>query len=363
MHIRPDGYRVITMAVAAEDLPPGLRYVNDAAPGIRRRRAGKGFTYIDPDGRRLADSASLDRIRKLVIPPAWTDVWICPSATGHIQATGRDAKGRKQYRYHDKWRSVRDEAKFERLTSFAESLPALRRRVRKDMAKTGLPKEKVVATVVALLDSCFARIGNERYARSNGSFGLTTLRCRHARFDGAALLLRYKGKAGKEHEAYIDDRRIVYIVRKCQEIPGQELFQYLDEDGHHPITSDDVNEYLREATSEDFSAKDFRTWAGTVTAVKTLASHEPPETDRDREAAVVAAVDEVAGELGNTRAVARSSYVHPEVIAGYLDGSLSKAWSDRKNGSASQVRGLNADEKFVLSFLRRRARRSPKRVA
>jgi DNA topoisomerase-1 len=331
----------------------GLRYVSDTAPGIGRRRAGKGFTYRDADGRRISDRAELDRIRRIVVPPAWTDVWICPFANGHIQATGRDAKGRKQYRYHATWRSVRDEAKFERLVSFAQSLPGLRRRVRKDMAKPGLPKEKVVATVVALLDCCFARIGNERYARANGSFGLTTLRCRHARFDGSALRLRYRGKAGKEHEAYIDDRRIVHIVRKCEEIPGQELFQYVDDEGHHAITSEDVNDYLRALTCEDFSAKDFRTWAGTVSAVKALAGREPPD-----ESAVVAAIDQVASELGNTRAVARKSYVHPEVISGYLDGTLSKAWRDRRGGSASQLRGLNADEKFVLAFLKRRARRA-----
>ena len=351
---------MLTMATAAAEIEvPGLRYVSDAMPGIRRRRAGKGFTYIDADGNRVRDKAQLERIRKLVIPPAWTDVWICPSATGHIQATGRDAKGRKQYRYHDKWRAVRDEAKFERLAAFAETLPALRRRVRKDMARVGLPKEKIVATIVALLDCCFARIGNEQYARSNGSFGLTTLRCRHARFDGSKLRLKYKGKAGKEHEAYIDDRQIVYIVRKCQDIPGQELFQYLDEDGTgQPVTSDDVNEYLREVTSAEFSAKDFRTWAGTVTAVKTLARTDPPESERERDRAVVEAVDEVAAELGNTRAIARKSYVHPEVIAGYMDGSLAKAWADRKNGPSA--RALNADEKFVLAFLKRRARRAKK---
>jgi DNA topoisomerase-1 len=284
-------------------------------------------------------------------------VWICASPNGHIQATGRDAKGRKQYRYHKRWRAVRDEAKFERLVSFGDALPSLRRRVRKDMARTGLPKEKVVATVVALLDCCFARIGNERYARTNGSFGLTTLRCRHARFDGSALRLRYKGKAGKEHEAYIDDRQIVHIVRKCQEVPGQELFRYVDDDGvAKPITSDDVNEYL----PDEFSAKDFRTWAGTVTAVKTLAGGDLPTSQRDREQLVVVAIDDVAAELGNTRAIARKSYVHPDVVAGYMDGSLTRAWAKRRNGARSQTRGLDAEERFVLAFLKRRARRAAK---
>jgi DNA topoisomerase-1 len=341
------------MAMTATAVP-GLRYVSDDTPGIRRRRAGKGFTYTSADGKRIRDTTEVERIRKLVIPPAWTDVWICPSPNGHIQATGRDAKGRKQYRYHAKWRKVRDEAKFDRLPSFGEALPALRRRVRKDMTKVGLPKEKVVATVVALLDCCFARIGNEQYARSNGSFGLTTLRSRHARFDGSALRLKYKGKSGKEHEAYIDDKRIVHIVRKCQDIPGQTLFQYVDDDGeHHAITSDDVNEYMREATSDDFSAKDFRTWAGTVTAVKALCRTELAESEREREQSVVSAIDDVADELGNTRAISRKSYVHPEVIAGYMDGSLPKAWAERRNGT---------DEKFVLAFLKRRARRA-KRAA
>jgi DNA topoisomerase-1 len=341
--------------VVAVDVP-GLRYVSDATPGIRRRRVGKGFTYVDSDGKRIRDRGELDRIRKIVIPPAWTDVWICPSANGHIQATGRDAKGRKQYRYHRKWRTVRDAAKFERLTSFAESLPSLRRRVKKDMTKTGLPKEKVIATVVALLDCCFARIGNERYARSNGSFGLTTLRGRHARFDGSSLRLRYKAKAGKEQEACIDDRQIVHIVRRCEEIPGQELFQYVDADGHHAITSDDVNDYLREVTGDDFTAKDFRTWAGTVTAVKVLARAEAGS-----EATVVAAIDEVAAELGNTRAVARNSYVHPDVVSGYLDGTLSKICRQRSNGS--RVRGLDADERLVLSFLKRQTRKAAKKAA
>src|SRR5687768_3793368 len=224
----------------------GLRYVNDAEPGIRRRRAGKGFSYTTPDGKRLRNRAEIERIKKLAIPPAWTDVWICPSPNGHILATGRDAKGRKQYRYHPKWRKVRDEAKFERTVSFGEALPALRRKVRKDMARTGLPKERVVATVVALLDCCFARIGNEEYAKENGSFGLTTLRARHAKVRGSKLRLRFRGKGGKLHDVDVEDPRIAHIVRRCQEIEGQELFQYLDEDEVGvPVGSGDVNEYLR----------------------------------------------------------------------------------------------------------------------
>lgn len=352
-----------TTTIAAQPHVPGLRYVTDALSGIRRRRAGRGFVYIDSDGKRIRKKAELERIKALVIPPAWIDVWICPFPNGHILATGRDAKGRKQYRYHSRWRSVRDEAKFHRLVGFGETLPVLRRRVRKDMAKIGLPKEKVVATVVALLDCCFARVGNEEYARANGSFGLTTLRSRHARFDGSSLRLRYRGKGGKDHEAHIDDRRIVHIVRKCQEIPGQELFQYIDEEGAgQAIGSSDVNDYLRDVMSDDFSAKDFRTWAGTVAAVRALCRGKLGESDTERERQVVAAIDEVAEELGNTRAISRKCYVHPDVVGGYLDGALTTAWSKRTNGNGARTRGLSADERFVLSFLRKRARKA-KRAA
>jgi DNA topoisomerase-1 len=292
----------------------------------------------------------------LAVPPAWTDVWICPEPNGHILATGRDARGRKQYKYHPRWRSVRDEAKFDRLIAFGEALPSLRRRVRRDIALTGLPKERVVATVVALLDRCFARIGNEEYARTNGSFGLTTLRGRHARFDGSGLRLRYKGKGGKEHEAHVEDRRIVHIVRKCQAIPGQELFQYMSEDGKgEPIESADVNDYLREVTGEEFSAKDFRTWAATVAAVESLCRLKA-RSARTRQRNIIAAIDAVAEQLGNTRAVCRSSYIHPEVIDGYSDGSLDRAWSRRTSGKAT--RGLRGEERLVLSFLRSRARRA-----
>lgn len=329
--------------------------MSDEEAGIRRRRAGRGFVYATPDGGRVTDSVELARIRALAIPPAWTDVWICTSANGHIQATGRDAKARKQYRYHARWRAVRDESKFERTVAFGDALPALRRRVRKDMALTGLPKEKVVATVVALLDCCFARIGNESYARTNGTFGLTTLRDRHARFDGSGLRLRYRGKAGKDHDAYIDDRRIVHIVKKCQDVPGQTLFQYYDDEGAHaPIGSSDVNDYLREITGAEFSAKDFRTWAATVIAARELREMEISEKN------VVAVVDVVAGELGNTRAVCRASYIHPETIAGFLDGTLHTyaAHAHPRDGGR-----LRADERFVLGFLKWRNRRTKRKAA
>lgn len=335
---------------------PGLRYVSDEEPGLRRRRAGRGFFYLAPDGSRVTDDDHLARIRALAIPPAWTDVWICTSANGHIQATGRDAKGRKQYRYHKRWRVVRDESKFERTIAFGETLASLRRRVHKDMARTGLPKEKVVATVVALLDCSFARIGNEGYARTNGSFGLTTLRDRHARFKGSTLRLCYRGKGGKEHEAFIEDKRIVHIVRKCQDVPGQTLFQYIDEEGGHaPIGSSDVNDYLRDVTGAEFSAKDFRTWAATVIAARELLEMDVSEAN------VVAAVDVVASELGNTRAVCRASYIHPQTIEGFLDGTLHR-YASRHATNGNGSRGLRADERFVLGFLKARAARA-KRAA
>jgi DNA topoisomerase-1 len=338
---------------------PGLRYVSDAEPGIRRKRAGKGFTYTAADGKRVTDEDDLARIRSIAIPPAWTDVWICPRANGHIQATGRDAKARKQYRYHKKWRIVRDESKFERTIAFAKTLPAVRRCVRKDMAATGLPKEKVVATVVALLDCCFARIGNECYTRENGSFGLTTLRDRHAKFDGSTLRLRYRGKSGKDHDAFVDDKRIVHIVKKCQDVPGQTLFQFYEDDGSHtPVDSSDVNEYLRGVTGTEFSAKDFRTWSATVIAARELRDAPLEETDKALQATVIEAVDVVASELGNTRTVCRASYIHPDVIEGYMDGSL-HAYAERHT-STSNGQALQADERFTLGFLKFRGRRARK---
>jgi DNA topoisomerase-1 len=334
-----------------------MRYVSDEMPGIRRRRAGKGFTYLDPDGERITDRAEIDRIKRLAIPPAWTDVWICPHPTGHILATGRDAKGRKQYRYHPQWRKVRDEAKFERTIAFGEALPALRRRVKKNMAATGLPKERVVSTVVALLDSCFARVGNEEYVKENNSFGLTTLRNRHAKFNGRKLELRFRAKGGKQHQVEISDPRIVHIVRRCYEIEGQELFQYLDDTGEaQPVSSGDVNTYLRDVTGEEFSAKDFRTWAGTVRCCAELAETELGEGDADRQRAVVEAVDKVAEALGNTRAVCRSCYIHPDVVDGFLDGSLHAAYEHRSAQGAASLRGLDAAERFTLAFLKRRQR-------
>jgi DNA topoisomerase-1 len=328
-------------------------------PGIRRRRAGRGFVYTNAAGRRIRRRSELERIRRLAIPPAWIDVWISPFPNAHILATGRDARGRKQYRYHPKWRVVRDGAKFDRLIAFGEALPDLRRRIRKDMARTGLPRERVVATIVALLDCCFARIGNEEYARSNSSFGLTTLRDRHARVEGSRLRLRYRGKGGKGHDAEIDDPRIVHIVKRCREIPGQELFQYLDNNEvSQSVGSGDVNDYLRGVTGLDASAKDFRTWAATVAACAELAPAEPGATETERQAQVLEAIDTVAEQLGNTRAVCRKSYVHPDIVEGFLDGSLARSWAQRNVSGRS--RGLRADERVALAFLRGRARRASK---
>jgi DNA topoisomerase-1 len=301
----------------------GLRYVNDDDPGIVRRRAGSGFAYVAPDGSRIRDDADLRRIRALAIPPAWTDVWICRRANGHIQATGRDAKGRKQYRYHARWRAARDETKYDRMLAFGTALPRIRERVDADLARTGLSREKVLAAVVRLLDLTFMRIGNEEYARTNKSFGLTTLRNRHVAIDGTRVRFRFRGKSGKVHESGIRDRRLATVIRRCQDLPGQTLFQYTDTDGAlQSVESSDVNDYLREISGEDITAKDFRTWAGTVLAFRALCSLDPASSATESKRNIVAAIKSVASSLGNTPAVCRRSYVHPGVVDAYLEGSL-----------------------------------------
>ena len=304
----------------------GLRYAHDDRPGITRRRAGTGFSYRDRDGATIRDRATLARIRGLAIPPAWTEVWICPDPRGHIQATGRDASGRKQHRYHARWRRRRDESKFDRMVAFAEALPAIRARCDADLARRGLPREKVLAAVVRLLELTLIRVGNDEYARLNRSFGLTTMRGRHVRVDGSAIRFRFPGKSGKRHDVGLRDRRLAAIVRRCQDLPGQDLFQYLDGEGAvHDVTSDDVNGYLRDITGGDFTAKDFRTWAGTVLAFRALSALRPPEGDADARHEIAAAMRTTAERLGNTPAVARDSYVHPAVIDAYLDGSIGDA--------------------------------------
>jgi DNA topoisomerase-1 len=306
---------------------PRLRHSTDARPGISRRRAGKGFSYVDADGRRIRDEETLGRIRSLAIPPAWEDVWICPDPLGHLQATGRDARGRKVYRYHPRFRARRESAKYERLVAFARALPAIRRRVDADLRRQGLPREKVLAAVVRLLELTLIRVGNDEYARLNRSFGLTTLKDRHATVRGTSIRFRFRGKSGVTHEVGLRDRRLATIVGRCRDLPGQELFQYLDEHGEPvDVASDDVNEYLRSIDgAADVTAKDFRTWAGTVLAYRALRALDEPETATQAKHNVVSAIRDTADRLGNTSAVCRASYVHPVVVEAYLDPRLRTA--------------------------------------
>ena len=329
----------------------GLRYVRDDAPGIRRRRAGRAFVYDDAGGRRIRDRETLARIKRLAIPPAWREVWICPLAHGHLQASGRDARGRKQYRYHARWRIVRDETKYARMIAFAAVLPSVRRRVDADLKRPGLPREKVLAAVVRLLEITRIRVGNEEYARANRSFGLTTLRTRHVDIDGATLTFEFRGKGGRQHRVDVNDRRLARLVGRCQELPGQELFQYLDADGERrTVDSGDVNAYLREVTGEDFTAKDFRTWAGTVLAALALAEHEAFGSQTEAKRLVVRAVEQVARNLGNTPSVCRKGYIHPAIIETYLEGRL----VDALDGRVDRLRGLRPEEAAVLAMLRGR---------
>jgi DNA topoisomerase-1 len=300
----------------------GLIYVSDHDPGVTRRKSGIGFSYRNPDGSQI-DEATLDRIRKLAIPPAWTDVWICPNPRGHIQATGRDQKGRKQYRYHERWRLVRDENKYDRLIAFGRALPRLRARIDKDLSLHGLRHDKVLAAVVRVMEITLIRVGNEEYAKQNNSFGLTTLRDEHARIRGSEAIFEFRGKSGKMHRTAFRDRRLARIVKACQDLPGQHLFQYVDDDGvQRSVESADVNGYLREAMGEDFSAKDFRTWSGTVNAAKALAMSPQCHSAAECKRNISTCVKAVAGLLGNTAAVARSAYIHPAVLKAYEDGVL-----------------------------------------
>src|ERR671932_792507 len=334
----------------------GLVYVSDEAPGIRRRRAGKGFTYRWPDGRTVQDEATLGRIRSLAIPPAWTDVWICPDPNGHIQATGRDAKDRKQYRYHPRWREVRDSTKYEHMLDFARALPAIRARIAEDMGRRGLSREKVLATVVHLLETTLIRVGNPEYAEENKSYGLTTLRDRHVDIDGGELRFEFKGKSGKKWKLKLKDRRIARVVKACQDMPGQHLFQYIDEDGQRrAVTSSDVNAYLREITRKDVTAKDFRTWHGTVLAAMALHELESFDTKAVAKRKLRAAIEKVSSKLGNTPTICRKCYVHPEVINSYLDGTLlEEAKEEAEAELRDELDGLKSEEAVVLSFLQRR---------
>jgi DNA topoisomerase-1 len=335
-----------------------LRYVSDEEPGVRRVRSGKGFRYVGPDGQPVRDPDTLRRIRSLALPPAWRDVWICTRPDGHLQATGRDARGRKQYRYHPRWRAVRDETKYERLLAFGQALPGLRDRVDADLALPGLPRAKVLATVVRLLEVTLIRVGNEEYARDNHSYGLTTLRDHHADFRGDRVRFRFRGKSGIRHSVTVNDRRLAKIVRRCQEVPGQELFQYVAEDGsHHTVGSGDVNDYLREVTGQPFTAKDFRTWAGTVLAARALQAFASFDSKAQAKRNIVKAITEVASRLGNTKTVCRKCYVHPAVIDAYLDGSLVQTLERRvERELRSALPDLPPEEAAVLAFLQQRLR-------
>lgn len=334
----------------------GLRYVTDTGPGISRRRSGRGFSYTDPEGKRLTDRETIARIKGLAVPPAWRDVWICPHPLGHIQATGRDARGRKQYRYHPQWRAIRDETKYGGIVAFGEALPRVRKRTGRHLSIPGLPREKVLAAVVRILDASLVRVGNPEYTRVNDSFGLTTLRDEHARIRGSVLRFRFRGKGGKEHTVHIQDARLARIVKRCQDIPGEELFQYIDDDGEsHPITSGDVNEYLRETSGEALTSKDFRTWGGTVLAAEALVRQGRFASETEARSNVVEAIKEVAAQLNNTPAVCRRAYVHPEVIQAYLDGDLVPAWRHAERSLTEWTKGLRREEAILLGVLRSRS--------
>jgi DNA topoisomerase I len=341
----------------------GLRYVSDDSAGFIRQRKGKDFVYQDKDGRRLRDPGELKRIRSLVIPPAWEKVWICARANGHLQATGFDAKGRKQYKYHPKWREVRDEAKFERLLSFADVLPKIRARVDEDLARPGLSREKVLATIVRLLEISLIRVGNEEYAKENQSFGLTTLRNRHADIEGSTVRFRFRGKSRKQHTVEVTDRRVARIVQKCQDLPGQHLFEYENPDGEiASIESDDVNRYLQEISGAPFTAKDFRTWAGTVLAAVALGKMEEVDAETIRKKNVITAIEAVASLLGNTQSICRKCYIHPAIPTHYLNGTLAQNLRRKADSEIAQkLHELKPEEAAVITLLRQElAQRSRK---
>jgi len=331
----------------------GLRYVTDSSPGITRRRFGTGFKYIDPRGKRLRSAEVLRRIQSLAIPPAWVDVWISPSPDGHLQATGRDARGRKQYRYHPRWREVRDQTKYDRMMAFGRILPVLRETVEDDLMQPGLPRTKVIATVVKLLETTLIRVGNEAYARENKSFGLTTMRDKHVKVRGTRIRFEFRGKSGVDFELDIHNRRLAKIVKRCQELPGQELFQYVDEEGQRrSIDSSDVNAYLREVTGGEFTAKDFRTWAGTVLAARAFQEVRRFNSKAQAKRNIVKAIETVAKRLGNTRAVCRKCYVHPAVVNSYLDGTLVNTLGQRaKREMAGSLSDLAPEEAAVMAIL------------
>jgi DNA topoisomerase-1 len=349
-------------ALAAEARDAGLRYSTDQKPGLRRRRSGRSFSYTDSSGKRLRDSATLARIKHLAIPPAWTEVWISPDEKGHIQATGRDARGRKQYRYHTHWRQQRDENKFEHMLAFARALPRIRRRVKRDLARRGMPRQKVLATVIRLLEATLIRVGNDEYARQNGSYGLTTMRNHHVRVAGARLHFAFRGKSKRRHEISVSDASLARIVRRCQEIPGQELFAYEDETGRPcDVTSQDVNTYLRDIAGDNFTAKDFRTWAGTVLAAIALREFESVTHQTEAKKNIVTAIESVARMLGNTPAVCRKCYVHPAILESYLAGETIATIQQRTAAKLTRsLSRLRPEEGAVLMLLQQTLARMKK---
>jgi len=341
-------------AAALSARSAGLRYVTDAAPGIKRVRAGSGFRYVGPRGEPVRDPETLWRIKRLAIPPAWKDVWICPSENGHLQAVGRDARGRKQYRYHASWRETRDETKYQKMIAFARALSSIRARVAEDLARPGLPREKILATVARLLETTLVRVGNEEYARENGSYGLTTMRSRHVEVSGPTLRFEFRGKSGRRHTIGLTDPKLAKIVKACRDLPGQELFQYVDESGERrAVDSSDVNDYIRGIAGEEFTAKDFRTWAGTVLAARALSLIGPCGSEREGKRNVTRAVEAVAARLGNTVAVSRKCYIHPALIGAYLAGRAPRMGAGVRRQSGKGATALSTDETRVLRFLQR----------
>lgn len=356
----PENAAEIAAGIAAE----GLRYVSDSAPGYSRKRSGTRFIYYDKDNRRITDANIVKRIKSIGIPPAYESVWICPSPNGHIQATGLDARGRKQYRYHLKWRELRDQTKYERILQFAAKLPKLRRRIDRDMRRRGLPREKVLATIASLLDKTLIRVGNPEYAAANKSFGLTTLRRKHAAIRNGALRLEFTGKSGKRWNLEVNDKRIVSVVKRCADIPGHDLFKYIDDDGSVcTISSGDVNEYIKAAMVDDFTAKDFRTWAGTVLAAAALVKCDTENTSAQMKRNVTAVIEAVAKQLGNTPAICRKCYVHPAILEAYMRGNFVKDFNRQLSAEFKRRHAkLNDSEIRVIAFLGKQLR-SPKRLA
>ncbi|MCC9138004.1 DNA topoisomerase IB [Pontibacter silvestris] len=338
----------------------GLRYTSDSSPGYTRKKAGKVFYYVDKKGERISDEKTLERIKALVIPPAWTDVWICKSPKGHLQATGRDDKGRKQYLYHPEWQQARSLTKFGRMISFGKHLPQLRERIQQDITSRSLDRRKVTAVVLSIMDNALIRVGNRTYAKENKSYGLTTLRDKHVKIEGSKIKFTFKGKKGVEHEIDLKDRRLARLVKKCKDIPGYDLFQYYDEEGQrHTLESGDVNDYLREVTEEDFSAKDFRTWGGTVRMVECLENVLDEDPELNKEKSIKKAVKEVAKGLGNTPSVCSKYYIHPEVVNLFREDRLIE-YLERHNATTSQSGHLTATEELVLKMLERVAKEKKK---